>query len=132
MSDERKRAPKRRSPRSDPARDQYDRRVRQAICFAEWTSRWSAHAASLSPNSRRGGIATAWIRVRRPKPRLLSSLARLGHLLGGNDVWYLASKCPAVDSPFVLERSSKTIIRSLSSSLQGEAEFEAIVIPSQE
>jgi hypothetical protein len=130
MNDECKRVPKRRASPRNSARDRYDQRVRQAICFAEWTTRWSAHAASLSPDARRGGIATAWIRVRNPRSRLLSSLARLGHLLGGDDIWYLVTKWPGVDSPYVLERSSKTIIRVLSSALEGEAEFEAIVIPS--
>jgi len=131
MRDEReRRRAQRRALKLLNARDRYDRRVRQAICSAEWTARWSAHAASLSPNASRGGIATARIRMRNPRPRLLSSLARLGRLLGEDGNWHLATRWLGVDSPFVLERSGKTTVRVLSTVLEGEAEFEALVIHS--
>ena len=121
-----------RARRVERAQDSYDRRVRQAICSAQWTARWSAYAASIAPDARTGGIATAKVRVVDPTSRLLSSLARLGYLIGGHDNWYLAKFWPRIDSPFVLERSSKTTIRVLSTALKGEAEFEVLVIPSRE
>lgn len=125
--------PKRKRARgAERAQDIYDRRVRQAICSSQWTTRWSVYAASLAPDARAGGIATAKIRVVDPTSRLLLSLSRLGYLIGGPDNWYLAVSWPGVDSPLVLWRSSKTTIRVLSTALQGEAEFEAFVIPSRE
>lgn len=125
--------PKRKRARQfERVQDSYDRRVRQAICSSQWTARWSAYAASLAPDARSGGLATANVRVLDPTSRLLSSLARLGYLVGGHDNWYLATIWPGVDSPFVLQRSSKTAMRVLSAALKGEAEFEVHVISARE
>lgn len=129
MGDDRK---QKRADRSERSRDDYERRVRTAICSAQWTTWWSAYAATLAPDARADGIATARVRMLDPKPRLLSCLAKLGHLVGANGEWYLATSWPGVDSPFVLWRSSKTTIRVLTTALEGEAEFEVLVIPSRE
>jgi len=110
----------------------YDRTVRTALCAAAWTAKWSTYAATLEPNVRGDVLATVWINVVDPRPRLLRSLSRLDCLLGGGNGWYVVGAWPSVDSPAVLRRSSATVIGILSHALYGEARVIADVFIASE
>lgn len=114
--------------RRSSAVTKYDRRVQQALCSADWISRWSAYAASLAIGARSQRLATLRIYLKDPRPRFLSSLSRQGYLIGSEGFWYLSATWPSVDSEYVLDQSSLAAVRVLTSILEDEAEFLACVL----